>query len=78
MAWKKLLEEMGRLKCSKCGYSRCFAALEFHHIDPSKKKWKVSEFWQKPITQIKLEEIYKTATLCSNCHKELHANFKEE
>lgn len=29
-------------KCQKCGYDKCPDALEFHHRDPSKKKFKVT------------------------------------
>ncbi len=71
-AWIALLSKLGRLKCTKCGYDKCFAALEFHHIDPKEKKAKVSDFWQKCITKERIEEIDKTITLCSNCHREFH------
>ena len=26
-------------KCEKCGYNKCIDALDFHHIDPSKKEF---------------------------------------
>ena len=26
------------IKCAKCGYNKCGAALEFHHINPEEKR----------------------------------------
>lgn len=58
-------------KCAKCGYSRCVSALEFHHIDPSKKDTIISS---DSITLAKaIEESKKCVLICSNCHKEFHA-----
>ena len=58
-------------KCHRCGYNKCAAALEFHHIDPSKKDTIVSS---DSITIEKaIEESKKCVLLCSNCHKEFHA-----
>lgn len=58
-------------KCHRCGYNKCVAALEFHHIDPSKKDTIVSS---DSITIEKaIEESKKCVLLCSNCHKEFHA-----
>lgn len=28
--------------CQKCGYNKCVKALEFHHLDPSKKDFSIS------------------------------------
>jgi hypothetical protein len=33
-----LVEEAGG-RCETCGYSRCIAALEFHHRDPAAKEF---------------------------------------
>lgn len=59
-------------KCVRCGYNKCSSALEFHHLDPSKKDFTISN------SQFRLkdgvEESKKCVLLCSNCHKELHAN----
>ena len=57
-------------KCEKCGYKDNIAALEFHHLDPSKKKFNLSETrhsWEE--TKLELD---KCICLCSNCHKEIH------
>jgi len=29
-------------KCRICGYDRCDGALQFHHLDPSKKDFQIS------------------------------------
>jgi len=59
-------------KCEACGYSRCYDALEFHHIENNKKEFGISEKgytrgWEKVKS-----EIEKCLLLCSNCHRELH------
>ena len=40
-AWSRKLELIIKMggECSKCGYKKNVAALEFHHIDPSQKKF---------------------------------------
>lgn len=61
--------------CIKCGYKKCIAALEFHHIDPNKKDfdWKQMRLHQwKTIC----EELKKCVLLCSNCHREVHSERK--
>ena len=59
-------------KCVRCGYNTCISALEFHHIDPSNKDTIISS---GSITlEQAIEESKKCILLCSNCHKEFHAN----
>ncbi len=58
-------------KCSACGYSKYLAALDFHHIDPSKKSFQITGYttvWGKIV-----EELDKCILLCSNCHRALHS-----
>jgi hypothetical protein len=67
---KKAVELMGG-KCNKCGYCKNYAALDFHHIDPSQKEFESDagrhKSWNKFITELK-----KCTLLCSNCHREEH------
>ena len=57
-------------KCSYCGYSKCTAALEFHHLYD--KKFTISgNNLSKNIEEIR-EEINKCIVLCVNCHKDEH------
>ena len=59
-------------KCARCGYDKCIKALEFHHIDPSKKDFTISNDHFK--LQEAIDESKKCILICSNCHKELHDN----
>jgi hypothetical protein len=57
-------------KCSLCGYSKCLAALEFHHIDRSKKQFGVGGKRSTTFENLK-EELEKCVLLCANCHREV-------
>lgn len=60
-------------KCSRCGYNTCIEALDFHHIDPTKKEVEVSHAIRNAWKWEKLKiELDKCILLCSNCHRELH------
>ena len=59
-------------KCEICGYNKCIAALEFHHLDSAEKDFGISakgytRSWEK----VK-EELNKCILVCANCHRELH------
>lgn len=58
-------------KCVTCGYDKCQAALEFHHLDPKEKDFSISHHKNKSFENIK-KELDKCALLCKNCHAELH------
>lgn len=69
----KLLEIKGG-KCIVCGYNKHHGCLTFHHIDPSKKEFTISDSNKMTIAWEKiLEEVDKCALLCHNCHGEVHA-----
>ena len=58
--------------CVRCGYDKYMGALEFHHLDPTKKDYtlahlKVTNFHDK----IK-NELDKCILVCANCHREIH------
>ncbi len=55
-----------------CGYNKCKSALEYHHLDPSKKEFQLSKARSRSIDKIK-QEIKKCVLLCANCHREVHA-----
>lgn len=73
--WLMFLASIDFLHCHHCGYNDCFAAIDFHHIDPDIKETKVSIFWQRPITSKRVAELKKTIPLCANCHRALHAGY---
>lgn len=57
--------------CVRCGYSRCLAALEFHHTDPNEKDFTISGSLVANIEKMKIE-VDKCILVCSNCHREIH------
>lgn len=69
-------------KCSICGYSKCIDALEFHHVNPKEKDFKLGSGNTMSWDEYK-KEVKKCILVCSNCHKEIHSklgyyNFKEK
>jgi len=68
----KLVAAMGG-KCQCCGYDKCQEALEFHHIDPSKKEFSFGAVRAAPKRlEVISDELEKCILVCSNCHKEIH------
>lgn len=63
-------------KCAICGYNRCNAVLEVHHLDPNEKDFTIAANANKAYALVS-EEIRKCVLLCANCHREYHANFIE-
>lgn len=71
---KILVEHYGELKCERCGFDKHFAALEFHHENPSEKEYQVSAlFTSNRNKEVLLKELSKCIILCSNCHRIEHA-----
>jgi hypothetical protein len=64
-------------KCTECGYSKCIAALDFHHVDKTKKEFNIFGVSKKSWRKI-VEELKKCILLCSNCHREHHWNEWQE
>src|SRR5690348_2345711 len=64
-------------KCIVCGYDRCQAALDFHHLDPKKKDFGISmDGITRAWKTIQLE-LDKCVLVCSNCHREIHAGIMQ-
>jgi len=59
--------------CNVCGYDRCNEALEFHHLDPSKKDFSFGAIRANPknFSSI-IDELRKCIMVCANCHREIH------
>jgi IS30 family transposase len=66
-----LVEEAGGC-CRLCGYDRCLAALEFHHLVPAAKGFGVARRGAHSIARLRVE-LRKCVLLCSNCHAEVEA-----
>ena len=58
-------------KCSRCGYNKCEAALEFHH-KTSDKEGNMAHIIKDKSREKALKEGKKCILLCSNCHREVH------
>lgn len=59
-------------KCCICGYHKCSAALDFHHIDDNDKSFGLSlrgltRSWARTKA-----EADKCVLVCANCHREVH------
>ena len=65
-------------KCCICGFNAFQEALEFHHIDPSKKSFALTDSNAATKSLEKqLEEARKCVLLCANCHRGVHAGYFE-
>ncbi len=58
-------------RCSKCGYDKNYAALEFHHRDDEDKEMDWSKARLASEKRM-LAELDKCDLVCRNCHAELH------
>jgi transposase len=59
--------------CVLCGYNRCVAALHFHHLDPSSKKFHLSMHGAARSIASARAEMAKCVLLCANCHAEVES-----
>ena len=58
--------------CRVCGYNRCVEALQFHHLDPAKKDFAISQKSYRGWKAVR-EELEKCVLLCNRFHTEVHA-----
>jgi hypothetical protein len=59
-------------KCCFCAYDRCFAALDFHHVDESKKNFTIRDGVTRSWFRVQ-QELENCILVCANCHREIHA-----
>lgn len=72
---KQILVEEAGGACWMCGYERCIAALEFHHLNRAEKRFSLSERGVARSLARARAEASKCALLCANCHAEVEAGF---
>lgn len=72
---KRVLVAEAGGKCVVCGYSRCIAALEFHHLVPSEKRFSLSHRGVARSLEKARAEAGKCVLLCANCHAEVEAGW---
>jgi hypothetical protein len=66
----------GRCQNPNCstpgGYNRSINGLDFHHIDPAKKEFDLSQMRLSKMNEKIKDELDKCLLLCANCHREVH------
>lgn len=72
---KEILVAESGGRCQICGYDRCTAALEFHHLDPGTKVFGLARRGVTCAIDKVREEARKCVLLCANCHAEVEAGF---
>ena len=73
---KKLLAAFN-FRCGICGYDKYPGALTFHHLDPNKKEFSISQAGTCKSLEKLLEEANKCVMLCVRCHAEVHGGVTE-
>jgi hypothetical protein len=73
-AKRRLVREAGG-RCQLCGYDRCMAALEFHHLDRTEKSFALSLRGVTRSFKELRQEAAKCALLCANCHAEVEVGY---
>ena len=69
---ERMVEALGG-KCCVCGYDRCTASMDFHHIDPNEKDFHFGNIRANPVRWSELIiELRKCVLVCRNCHGEIH------
>ena len=70
---KELIKRKGG-KCEKCGYDKCQASLEFHHLNPNEKEFNIGSYCSGNNVKVQaaFDKLEKCVLLCSNCHHEFH------
>ena len=66
----------GRCQSLNCstpgGYNRSINGFDFHHLDPTKKEFTLSQIRLCRMNDKIKEELDKCLLLCANCHREVH------
>jgi transposase len=70
---KQILVDDAGGACRICGYRRCIGALEFHHVDPTNKRFSLSHRGVARSLEKARAEARKCVLLCANCHVEVES-----
>ena len=78
--WWDIAATKVNLVCSKCGYDKHSAGLDFHHIDEGYKDTTIHKLMNGPAPnrdniEVFMREIDKCVVLCATCHREEHAKY---
>lgn len=67
---REYIAQIKKNGCLQCGSTR---NLQFHHLDPKKKKFRIGSSISSGYSFQRLKkEVDKCIVLCSDCHKEIH------
>jgi len=69
---RKAVEYKGG-SCQVCGYNKSMRALEFHHLDPSKKSPSYHKGFRSWGFEKQKRELKNCILVCSNRHREIHS-----
>ena len=64
--------------CAICGYDKCDAALEFHHVNPQDKEFTLQTYRMYKSPEFLVEELNKCILFCANCHREVEEKQRRE
>jgi len=70
---KEILVAEAGGRCRVCGYDIDIGALQFHHQDPTAKRFTISRGGTTGSLDSMREEARKCVLLCANCHAEVEA-----
>ena len=62
--------------CAICGYNKCASALDFHHS--GEKEFNIGVEAGSKSLELTIKEMNKCIVLCANCHREIHAENRED
>lgn len=73
---KQLVIEAFDSKCCVCDYNKIPGALEFHHINPEDKEFRISRMLTRSFKET-VKELKKCVLVCANCHREIHSGITQ-
>ena len=77
-ARKNFADEKMKIGCAICGYNKCARALDFHHIDPTKKTLPINARTMFSSFKKVQKELKNCILICRNCHAEIHSQEEEK
>lgn len=73
---RRLVDEAGG-SCWNCGYGRCPAALQFHHVNPRAKSFSLADTGITRSYERARHEAAKCILLCATCHAEVEVGYAQ-
>lgn len=74
---RQMLVEYKGGGCHICGYDKCIDALDLHHKIAALKDFGISSSGLTRSWEKNKAEADKCVLLCANCHREIHAGYKQ-